>query len=168
MSKKPNHIILKKREVKKDPKIDKGRRISVTEIRCDSEKPIVTPMWKYEFPKCPVLIVGLGGTEISTFNEKTCQERHKHLICTEIYTVLEGKMAIKVEDNPEPIDLGCGDEIIVLPGTIHEVVMNKDTESLVRVHAINCYGNADKYWMDANGRWHQELTSNNQCKKPKR
>jgi mannose-6-phosphate isomerase-like protein (cupin superfamily) len=161
MCTKVSHVIIRKGEVEKDCNNNEGRRILVTEIRCDSEKPIENPEWKPEFPKSTVLVTGRGGIEVSTFNQtKKDHVRHKHLICTEIYTVLEGTMAIKIGDEPEPVKLSCGDEIIVLPDTIHEVVSDEKITFLTRVHSIKCYGEADKY-TEENGVWYQALTHNN-------
>ena len=52
-----------------------------------------------------------------------------------------------------------GDEIVILPGAIHEVI-NKGIPFLTRVHVINCHGQ-DKY-IEENGVWCQVLTLKNQ------
>lgn len=162
-----SHIILRKKVVWQDLKTmelkgkTNGRRVLVNEIRTETEKPIESPEW--ECPalghRIPVLETGYGGIEIGTFTEKAQQDCHKHLICTEIYTVIEGSMTIKMGKKDEVV-LTSGDEIIVLPGTVHEVVP-KGTTFLTRVHAINCYGTRDKY-IEQNGVWCQELTLENQ------
>jgi quercetin dioxygenase-like cupin family protein len=72
-------------------------------------------------------------------------------------------MSIKIGNNPA-IDLGCGDEIIVLPGTVHEVISNETTSFLTRVHSVNCHGDRDKY-MRKKGIWVQALTCKNWQKK---
>ena len=54
------------------------------------------------------------------------------------------------------LELGPGDEIIVFPGTVHEI-LPEDTQFLMRVHSIDCHGDADKY-VERNGNWCQVLT----------
>jgi mannose-6-phosphate isomerase-like protein (cupin superfamily) len=173
MSIKVNHVILRKEIVKKDWKLvvvprekNNGRKVFANTIRNEYEKPIKDPEWQYapEGEQTPVFKTGVGGIEIGTCTEKAAQDRHKHFICTEIYTVLEGKMSIKIDDNPKPITLSCGDEIIVLPGTVHEVLYDENSKFLTRVHSIKCYGDADKY-IEKDGVWFQVLTHKNLAKK---
>jgi hypothetical protein len=54
------------------------------------------------------------------------------------------------------VNLAAGDEIIVFPGTIHEV-LPEGTEFTARVHSINCYGDKDKYVKRPEG-WCQVFT----------
>jgi quercetin dioxygenase-like cupin family protein len=63
-------------------------------------------------------------------------------------------MRIRIER--KELTLEEGDEVIVLPGTVHEV-LNSGREFLVRVHAINCYGEMDKY-IERPGAWCQVKT----------
>ena len=51
----------------------------------------------------PVVETDYGGIEIATFTEKANQERHKHLISIEMYTVIEGSMTIRIEDNSDVV-----------------------------------------------------------------
>jgi hypothetical protein len=113
------------------------------------EKLIDTPIWTvpYVFPTAE------GGIEIATFTEYSGQDRHKHNEGIEIYTVLKGKMEIFVNDEG-PCVLNALDEVVIFPGTIHEVIQKKphrtstefeEFDLLVRVHSINCYSEADKY-----------------------
>ncbi len=165
-----SHVILRKDTVKSDWRIavepkekNNGRKVFVNEIFPKAERPIEDPEWKYEPPPpnghTPVLETGYGGVEIATFTEKAGQDRHKHLVSMEIYTVLEGTMTIRIEDRHDVV-LQAGDEIVVLPSTVHEV-LGKSTSFLTRVHAIDCHGPRDKY-VEENGVWCQALTLKNQ------
>jgi mannose-6-phosphate isomerase-like protein (cupin superfamily) len=99
-----------------------------------------------------VLPTGPGGFEIASFTEFSAQDRHKHDRAVEIYTVLEGRMKMYIDD-AGPHVFGSGDEVVILPGTVHEIVQKKRRarnpgepfEMLVRVHVIGCYGAEDKY-----------------------
>jgi hypothetical protein len=62
-------------------------------------------------------------------------------------------MGIFINDEG-PFVLNALDEVVVLPGTIHEVIQKKPNQTrakfeefdlLVRVHSINCLGETDKY-----------------------
>lgn len=165
------HVILRKDIVKSDWKIsivpkenNNGRKVLVNEIFPKAERPIDDPELKPEPPPpaghTPVFETGYGGVEIASFTEKAGQDRHKHFASMEIYTVLEGEMTIRIGDEPKPIVLQAGDEIVVLPGVVHEVLDN-GTSFLTRVHAINCYGPRDKY-VEEDGVWCQSLTLKNQ------
>jgi len=145
-----------------EPKIkNNGRKIFVNEIFTKAERPIDDPEWMFapQDGHTPVVETDYGGIEIATFTEKANQERHKHLISMEIYTVIEGSMTIRIEDNSDVV-LQSGDEIVILPGAIHEVI-NKGIPFLTRVHVINCHGPRDKY-IEENGVWCQVLTLKNQ------
>ena len=163
------HIILRKTFVKEDWKLwvkpkdkNNGRKVFVNEIFPSRELHIQESGWHAgsKNEKSPVIETGFGGIEVATFTHEAGQDRHKHLIGTEIYTVLEGTMTIRIED--QDICLEAGDEVIVLPNTVHEV-LDKGTNFLTRVHSINCYGDRDKY-MERNGAWCQALTLRNQEK----
>jgi mannose-6-phosphate isomerase-like protein (cupin superfamily) len=165
----PTHIVLRSNVVKKDWKLhvknNNGRKVLATEIYPKTEIPIEYPEWYpgNEKVKAPVYETGIGGIEVSTFNHKAGQEKHKHLISTEIYTVLEGIVTIVVDDIE--LLLTEGDELIILPGTVHEV-LTSNVEFLVRVHTVNCYGDMDKY-VQIGDDWCQVLTLN-QSKKDKK
>ena len=135
-----------------------GRKVFATTVMHKFGEELITdPVWTA--PR--VFPTGDGGIEIATFTEFSGQDRHMHEKGTEIYTVLRGELEIYVNDtllNP----LRTGDEIVVPPGTVHEVVQPKnptpvegsDFKLLVRVHSISCYGVDDKYvQLDPNGPW---------------
>jgi quercetin dioxygenase-like cupin family protein len=161
-----SHVILRKDVVKQDWKIkvkekNNGRKVLVNEIFPKTQKHIENPEWGFapQEDRTPVLETGYGGVEIATFTEQASQDRHKHLVSMDIYTVLEGTMTIRIGDKDDVV-LQSGDEIIVLPGVIHEVLDAK-TSFLTRVHATNCYGPRDKY-TEENGAWCQAFTLKNQ------
>lgn len=165
------HIVLRKRVVQGDWKLadtkNNGRKYLVKALWEAKERPIVDPEWAFE-PRgghTPVLETGKGGTEIASFTEEASQDRHRHHACTEIYTVLKGKLKIFIEDQG-PIELTAGDEIVILPGTVHEVLQElplrararnpeeKEPDLLVRVHALQCYGEEDKFvQLEKGGEW---------------
>jgi quercetin dioxygenase-like cupin family protein len=152
-----SHIVLRKNAVERDWKLaapgNNGRKVLVTRIWPDKERPIEDPEWhaEPEGGRTPVLETGPGGLEIATCTEKSAQDRHKHLAGTEIYTVLSGRLAIYVDDQG-PIELAEGDEIVILPGTVHQVVPGG--RMLVRIHAPACRGEDDKYvQLEPGGEW---------------
>lgn len=158
-----SYIVLKKDNVKADWKLhvqsnNNGRKVLVNGIYPSKESHIQVPEWKPgpktdkipvpEKDKTPVLETGFGGIEVATFTHEAGQDCHKHLIGTEIYTVLEGTMWMKVDQTL--VTLEAGDEIIVLPNTVHEVLHEVLPDGtpvpfLTRVHSINCHGDRDKY-----------------------
>lgn len=163
-----SHVVLRKDVVNRDWRIsvqpkekNNGRKVLVNEIFPKTEKHIENPEWEFapQEGQTPVLETGYGGVEIATFTEKAGQDRHKHLVSMEIYTVIEGAMTIRIGDSNNVV-LQSGDEIVVLPGVIHEV-LDMGTSFLTRVHAINCHGPRDKY-TEENGVWCQALTLKNQ------
>jgi quercetin dioxygenase-like cupin family protein len=128
-----------------------GRKVLVNGMYADREHHASEPEWE-PGPRdgtTPVVETGRGGMEISTFTHEAAQDCHKHLLGTEIYTVLEGSMAIRVDDRE--IVLEEGDEVVVFPGTPHEV-LDQGTEFLARVHCFDCHGEDDKYVL-ADGVW---------------
>jgi uncharacterized cupin superfamily protein len=164
-------MVLRKGVIQSDWKLtlpeseNNGRKHVVGELWDRSERPIADPEWvpgmKYEgkalpeVEKTPVLVTGNGGTEIATFTEEAGQDRHMHLVSTETYTVLTGTVRIFIDDQG-PLELAAGDEVVILPGTVHEIVReipardeahgsNRVPALVVRVHALRCYGDADKY-----------------------
>lgn len=159
-----SHVIIKYADAINDQKLslsgNNGRKVLVNEIYENKEHHIQKGLdtsypdfviWKPEpntEGKIPVLEVGYGGVEVATFTEHAKQDRHKHLLGIEIYTVLTGKMRIKINDNE--IELNEKDEVVILSGTIHEVI--PDGKFVTRVHSINCQGDNDKY-IEEHGEW---------------
>jgi mannose-6-phosphate isomerase-like protein (cupin superfamily) len=135
-----------------------GRRVCATEVlQRFGEYQIDNPHW---MPPA-ILPTGNGGFEIGTLTEFAAQDRHKHESAIEIYTVLAGRMEIYIDD-AGPHALDAGDEVVILPGAIHEVIQKKRRprgpgetfELLVRVHAIGCRGADDKFvQLEAGGEW---------------
>ena len=117
------------------------RKVVVTEVYRDKEEVAKTPTWGHlsSSGKCPVLL--MSDTEVAVFTQTAKQTRHCHMVATEIYMLLEGKMTIEVEE----VDyiLSSGDMIIVKPGAYHEV--KREGEFLCRVIAINCLGQRDRH-----------------------
>ena len=160
-----SHLVLRKEQVKADWKLrvqpkekNNGRKVLVNEIYLSKEFHAQETEWKpgLQTDKSPVFETGAGGVEVSTFTHEAGQDCHKHLIATEIYTVLEGRMQMRIDETEPPLMLEAGDEVVILPNTVHEVLPDGDS-FLTRVHSINCYGDRDKY-VRSNGKWCQVLT----------
>jgi len=126
-----------------------GRKILATTVMPTlGEEVISDPAWRVPF----VLPTGDGGLEIATFTEFSRQDRHKHEKSIEIYTVLKGTLEIFIDD-ADPYAVRQGEEVVILPGTVHEILERRllqpkageEFSLLVRVHAINCLGAADKF-----------------------
>ncbi|MCI4625784.1 MAG: hypothetical protein L3V56_07460 [Candidatus Magnetoovum sp. WYHC-5] len=152
-----SYLILRVNEIKKDAKLleynSNGRKVLVNKMRPSTEFYAFESEWSVvSNGKTPVFETGEGGIEISTFTEKSKQDLHKHLIGTEIYTVIEGTMRLQLEER-YTVTLNVCDEIIVFPGTAHRILNDEQNEHfLVRVHSINCYGKEDKY-LKINNNW---------------
>lgn len=156
------YVLIDKTTVSKDSKLgheaNNGRKICATSVMEKfDEVEISNPVWNVR----AVLPTGNGGYEVATFSEYSGQDRHMHHQGIEIYNVLKGTMQIRINDI-DLLTLDMGDEIIILPKTIHEVVQQKqgsatpgtDYELLVRVHSLNCYGADDKYvQLTKDGKW---------------
>ncbi|MBA3036047.1 MAG: cupin domain-containing protein [Desulfobacterium sp.] len=142
-----SYVIIRKDKAASDERLAKpnnrGRKILANKMRPDKSLPLQNLDWNPPGPdgKSTILETGCGGLEVATCNENTQQEAHKHLLATEIYTVLEGEMNIKVDGTVKTMKQG--DEIVVLPGTAHEIVPKG--KFLTRVHSIDCHGDNDKY-----------------------
>jgi quercetin dioxygenase-like cupin family protein len=152
-------LVLRKGVVKDDWKLalpeeqNNGRKHVVTQPWSDRERTATLSEWApgavytgtplTDGEKTPVLTTGPGGIEIATCDERAGQDRHLHRLGTECYTVLEGTLHILINDEG-PVELHAGDELVVLPGTVHQVARTSDP-FLVRVHATRCYGDDDKY-----------------------
>lgn len=134
-----------------------GRKVFATSVMHHKGETIIdTTMWS-----APAIYpTGNGGVEIATITEYCSQDRHQHHRATEIYTVLKGQLGMFINDKEIPV-LNPGDEIVVLPGTIHQVRKPSSTsekkqefEMVVRVHSICCYGEDDKYvQLQQSGEW---------------
>jgi len=144
----PGYVLLTKRAALEDWKLavpgGNGRKVFVNRMREQIERPLEDPAWRAapQGARTPVVETGPGGLEIATCNGDAAQDRHKHLSATEIFTVLEGSIRIYLNDEG-PLELSQGDEIVVMPGTVHEIV--RGAIALLRVHAIACGGEEDKY-----------------------
>ncbi|MBN1604710.1 MAG: cupin domain-containing protein [Chitinispirillaceae bacterium] len=134
-----------------------GRKIFATSVMPQKgETPIDKELWVAP----SIFPTGNGGIEIATFTEFSSQDRHRHDRATEIYTVLKGHLTFYINDREIPA-LHEGDEIVILPGTTHQVrkssysLKKKDNfELIVRVHSISCYGEDDKYvQLEPDGQW---------------
>ena len=150
------YVIIRKDRARTDRKLqlpnNNGRKVLSITLYENKERNIQEPEWKpgeSDKEKTPILVTGPGGLEVATFNQNAKQEAHKHLIGTEIYTVLEGVMEMII-DEQDVIKLKEGDEIVILPNTAHEILTNRPF--LVRVHCVNCYGANDKY-VKVKGEW---------------
>jgi len=158
-----SHLIIRYEDALADPvlntKGNRGRKYSLCKLYKNNECRIAKGLdssypdfviWKPDADgKAPVLEVGIGGTEMTFFNEKTKQDRHKHLLATEIYTILEGEMKIKIND--KEIKLNSHDEVAILPGTIQEI-LPEGSKFITRGRTINCHGKSDKY-IEVGGKW---------------
>ncbi|PKH03661.1 hypothetical protein CXF72_05205 [Psychromonas sp. MB-3u-54] len=164
-----SHVLITRQNAEKDAEIigqknklgesnNNGRKVFATNIMPDFGETLITEaLWKAP----SVLPTGKGGLELATFTEYASQDRHKHQRGIEIYTVLKGIMKIYINDSG-PHLLHSGDEVVILPGTIHEVIQQKQGdhekgsafELIVRVHSIYCYGAEDKYvQLKSDGPW---------------
>ncbi|MCJ7604056.1 MAG: cupin domain-containing protein [Desulfobulbaceae bacterium] len=145
----PPFVIIRKDKAASDERLAKsdnrGRKIFATKMLPNKSLALHNPDWEppKEGEKSMILETGCGGLEVATCNENTQQKCHKHLLATEIYTVLEGEMKIKVDGTV--INMKQGDEIVVLPGTTHEIVTTGTF--LTRVHSVGCHGDNDKHFV---------------------
>ena len=152
---KPPYLIVRLACAMSDRKLmlagNNGRKVLVNKLRPDKEVPAKNSLWKPKTPpsRTPVIQTGKGGLEVATFSQSAKQEPHKHLRGTECYTVLKGRMTIRL-DNGRPVVLHAGDELIVFPGAVHEI-LNKG-KFLARMHSVDCFGIRDKY-IEKNARW---------------
>lgn len=138
-----SHVLIRAEVAKadeglKDPD-NRGRKVFAVAHRKGRTEELTNPEWQPNRPS--PICTKVPGLEIATFNEQTVQDSHKHEDAAEIYTVLSGEMHIKVDD--ETIALKAGDEVVVMPGTCHEVM--REGTFIARVHSVNCRGAADKF-----------------------
>ena len=165
------YIVLKKTLLEADWKLsvqprekNNGRKVLVNELYPAKEIDAQDREWAPgpETDKTPVVVTGIGGVEVATFTHEAGQDCHKHLIGTETYTVLDGVMRMRLEEQVI-VELQVGDEIVIFPGTVHEVVTD-GVRFLTRVHSINCYGDKDKY-VKREQDWCQVFTLKNIARK---
>lgn len=131
---KPPAVLITQDALKQDNAFaERGeRKVGVTR-RYQNEICLTTPRWLpgSAGDNTPVLVS--DGLEISYFTETAKQDCHRHQRATEIYNVQSGGVTI-VADN-ERYHLGPGDTLVVLPGTVHEV-MKSDSPFLCQVIAV--------------------------------
>ena len=160
-SAKPPYLVLRKEAAKADWKLrsrpgakNNGRKVLVNRLYDLTEEHAQSPEWEAgpEGGKTPVVETGAGGLEVSTFTHEAAQDCHKHEAATEIYVVLEGRMRMRLGEAGGPVVLAAGDELIVLPGTAHEVLPEEGEPFLARVHTVNHHGGGDKY-VKRGGEW---------------
>lgn len=139
--------------VKSDPALAPGargaRKLLVTEIYTQKERPANQPIWEPPDGESLCPVQPTKDTEVAIFNERAAQDRHLHRVGTEIYIVLDGVMIIEVEDLPYRLE--AGDMIVINPGACHEV-KPAGTQFLCRVVTANCGGSADKFLCNRSGR----------------
>ena len=137
-------LIVRKNIAKTDLVLHAGgrgtRKILVTALQNGKERLVDGVEWEppVNLEKCPVQI--MADTEVGLFNQLALQKRHFHRKGTEIYTVLDGEMAIEVKG--KKYKLKEGDMIVVNPSSVHEV--KTETEFLCHVVTVNCGGAKDK------------------------
>jgi hypothetical protein len=87
-----SHLVLRKTDVESDWKLriqvkekNNGRKVLVNEIYSLKEFDAQDSKWTPgpETGKTPVVVTGIGGTEVATFTHEAGQDCHKHLIGTE-------------------------------------------------------------------------------------
>jgi quercetin dioxygenase-like cupin family protein len=129
--------------VKHDPALQTrgDRKVLVIGLRPETEQEATDAHWRAPLPpgKCPV--VTTRDTEFATFTERARQTRHCHKIGTEIYTLLEGDMAMEVDGTL--YTLSAGDTLVIKPGVWHEV--KREGEFLCQVVTVNCAGAKDRH-----------------------
>ncbi len=137
-----NALYVSLESVKNDPALSAGnrgaRKLLVTTL-FGNEEEASEPIWKPSDP-CQVLL--MSKTESAVFNNLCRQDRHYHKEGIEIYSVIEGRMQMEVDDRL--YELAAGDMIVVLPGAKHLVKQSKEC-FLCRVLTVDCAGEEDKY-----------------------
>ncbi|HUU83383.1 MAG TPA: cupin domain-containing protein [Phycisphaerae bacterium] len=126
-------------ETKRDPALTTrgDRKLLVTEVYAGKEIEATEATWRQAVP-CPVML--MKDTESGVFTQVAKQTRHRHMIGTEIYLLLEGSMQIDVDEDEHT--LREGDMIVVPPGALHEV--RREGSFLCRVITVNCGGPKDR------------------------
>lgn len=146
-------VVIERSRAERDQKLglpdNNGRKVCATSVMEQfGERKINDALWDVG----AVLPTGNGSFEVSTFSEYSGQDRHMHKTGTEIYTVIRGRLFVWIDD-ADLVTLEAGDEIVILPETVHQVVQQKrgsasagaEYELLVRVHSLDCRGADDKF-----------------------
>lgn len=132
-------LLISKVEVQTDPALQSGargaRKVIVTDLYAAREQEATEVVWKPPISptKCSVQVT--PRAELAVFNQHAAQDRHYHKEGTEIYTVLDGTMAIEVTG--QDYVLQAGDSIVVNRYAVHEV-KPASTEFLCQVITLNC------------------------------
>jgi quercetin dioxygenase-like cupin family protein len=141
----PPVFIIPFRSLKKDAQLmkdkDGARKLLVTEIWDSIEELATECYWLTPDEKYKNQVLRTANVEMAVFSHYATQDRHFHKLGTEIYSVLEGKMDIEINETTHTLERG--DTIVVRPGTIHQVIKNKPF--LCQVVSANCHGQSDKF-----------------------
>jgi mannose-6-phosphate isomerase-like protein (cupin superfamily) len=139
----PPAVLFTLQAARNDPALQArgARKLLVTEIYPAKEEPAADSYWRHDSGsgKCPVLL--MPDAESAVFTQLARQTRHRHLVGTEIYLLLEGRMSIEVEG--VDYTLAPGDALVVQPGAYHEV--RREGEFLCRVFTLHCGGAQDRH-----------------------
>jgi mannose-6-phosphate isomerase-like protein (cupin superfamily) len=117
------------------------RKIIVTEVYREKEELPADVHWQPPHAPAKCAVLPMQATEFAVFTEHAKQTRHCHMVGTELYTLVEGRMTIEVEG--AEYELSPGDVIIIRPGAFHEV--RRAGKFLCHVITINCGGPQDRY-----------------------
>jgi mannose-6-phosphate isomerase-like protein (cupin superfamily) len=142
MNSKIASLLIRKIALKNDPALKPdgrgARKIGVTTKFDGKEHWAKETEWRGE--SSSTAVVDIKNTEIAVFTETTTQDRHFHKKATEIYLILEGEMAIEIEN--KRYSLVQGDSIIVMAKSVHEIF--RETHFLAQVITVNTIGIEDK------------------------
>lgn len=143
-SKQPPVFIIPLKSIENDNLLKKegagSRKLLVTEIWDSIEEKTTERHWQAPNEGDMNQVLLTANIELGIFTHLASQERHYHKLGTEVYSVLDGEMDIKVDDSL--YTLKRGDTIVVRPGTIHEILKTKPF--LCKVINANCHGKIDK------------------------
>ncbi len=142
------YLIMRLKDAANDGKLEQpgnnGRKVIAISLCPAFEKHASVPAWRSAAAgkKTPIVVTGDGGLEVSTFSQTARQDFHKHKRGTECYTVLSGDMKVRLSKR-KAITLHAGDELVVFPGTVHEILAQG--KFVARVHSVNSFGAKDKF-----------------------
>ena len=141
-----NTLLVRLAQIKKDPALQPSargaRKLAVTQIYDRIETPAGNPGWEPPDNGSPCPVLPLPAAEVAVFNQGAAQQRHYHKQASEIYVVVEGTMAIEIDETTH--SLKAGDSVIVAPGVPHEV-KKQGLKFICYVIGANCGGPGDKY-----------------------